>query len=63
MDDLTITTGILFYPKGDVYYEVTTQDKKQATVCFYASTIHERKAIVNIQYDKSFKKVVKWIEN
>lgn len=58
-----VTSGIIFYPKGDVYYEVSTQDKTQAFVILYASTLHERKAMIVIQYDKSIHRVVRWIEN
>ena len=58
-----ISNGIIFYPKGDVYYEVINQDAKTASIICYGSTMNERKAIVVIHYDKSLKKVVEWIEN
>lgn len=62
-EDLMIHNGILFYPKGDVYYEVLNQDAKSASLICYGSTINERKGLVVIHYDKSLKKVVEWIEN
>lgn len=62
-EDVIINNGIIFYPKGDVYYEVIKQDAKLASIVCYGSTINERKAIVVIHYDKSLKKVVEWIEN
>jgi sugar lactone lactonase YvrE len=63
IEEITISNGIVFYPKGDVYYEIITQDDAHASVRFYASTINERKALVVIHYDKSLRKVVEWIEN
>jgi competence protein ComGG len=63
MEDVTINNGIVFYPKGDVYYEIITQDDRQAEIIFYGSTMNERKAIVMIHYDKSLRKVIAWIEN
>jgi competence protein ComGG len=60
---ITIHNGIVFYPKGDVYYEVMGQDDNRASVRLYGSTINERKAIVVIRYDKVLRQVVKWKEN
>ena len=57
-----ITDGIIFYPKGDVYYQVTTQDDQSAVILLYGSTKNERKAMITIHYDKSLRKVVQWIE-
>ena len=62
-EDIIIHNGILFYPKGDVYYEVSTQDTQFASIICYGSTINERKSIVVIHYDKELRKVVEWIEN
>ena len=62
-EDIIISNGIIFYPKGDVYYEVINQDAQSASIVCYGSTSNERKAIAVIHYDKSLKKVVKWIEN
>ncbi len=62
-EDVIITDGIAFYPKGDVYYQVTTQDDQDAFILLYGSTKNERKAIVTIHYDKSLRKVIQWIEN
>lgn len=63
VEEMTIHNGILFYPKGDVYYEVISQNDKLASVRCYGSTLNERKSIAVIHYDKSLQKVVKWIEN
>lgn len=62
-EDVIIENGMVFYPKGDVYYEVTFQNEEQAMIHFYSSTQNERKAITSIRYDKSLQKVVSWVEN
>lgn len=62
-DDGLIHNGTLYYPQGNVSYNVTNQDTKSASIICYGLTMNERKAIVVIRYDKSLKKVVEWIEN
>ncbi|RFU65683.1 competence type IV pilus minor pilin ComGG [Peribacillus glennii] len=54
--------GILFYPKGEVYFEASTSDDQVVKVLLYASTKDERKTQSLFHYDISQKKVVKWVE-
>lgn len=62
-EEVILNNGIIFYPNGDVYYEVISQDLQSASVMCYGSTLNDRKSIAVIHYDKSMKKVVEWIEN
>ena len=62
-DDVMINNGIIFYPKGDVYYEVQSQDTQFASIICYGSTLNDRKSIAVIHYDKTMKQVVEWIES
>lgn len=54
--------GILFYPKGDVYFEMSKLDDQVIKVLLYGSTKDERKTQSLFLYDTSQKKVIKWIE-
>ncbi|PLT34727.1 competence type IV pilus minor pilin ComGG [Bacillus sp. V5-8f] len=60
--NLSDKNGILFYPKGDVYFEASTVDEQVIKVLMYGSTKGERKMQSLFLYDNLQKKVVKWVE-
>jgi hypothetical protein len=54
--------GILFYPGGDVYYQLTKSSEPVIKVLLYGSTKDERKVQSLFLYDTLEKKVIEWIE-
>lgn len=54
--------GILFYPRGDVYFEMNKLDDRVIKVLLYGSSKDERKTQSLFLYDTTQKKVIKWIE-
>ncbi|WP_180954287.1 competence type IV pilus minor pilin ComGG [Bacillus sp. M6-12] len=54
--------GIYFYPKGDVYYQVSKLNEEELLIVLFGSTIGNRKVEVKFRYSLPAQKMIEWIE-